>query len=93
MTVDVLQEVSDLAGVMESLKRRILEANTPPENRNSLMHQCMLALEAMISQGWVNASLDPNGPTLNRQAEWSAIRDGSVSDAALKARNEANKKK
>ena len=93
MTVDVLQEVSDLAGVLESLKRRILEANTPPENRNSLMHQCMLALEAMISQGWVNASLDPNGPTLNRQAEWSAIRDGSVSDAALKARNEANKKK
>jgi hypothetical protein len=50
----------------------------------------MQALEAMISEGWVKASLDPNGPTLNRKAEWSAIRDGAISDAALKARDEAS---
>jgi hypothetical protein len=73
LIINALQETSALTGIFESIQRQILAANVPPQNRNVALNRCMQSLEAMISQGWVEASLDPSAPTLNRRAEWSAI--------------------
>ncbi len=85
MTINALREASGLAQVMQSIQKQILRSSTQPAQRNGLMHACMLMLEAMITEGWVEASHDPDGPTLNRRSDWEAIRDGDVSDAALAA--------
>jgi len=87
MVVSALREASDLASVMQSIQRRIFNAGVAPENRNRTLHHCMLALEALISQGWVEASLDASGPRLQRKADWNAIRDADESEAAMRARD------
>ena len=81
MTIAALQGASDLAGVMNGIKNQIVKNNIPADRRNPTLHQAMLALEAMISQGWVEPSLDPKGPTLNRQAEWQPIHKSAVNES------------
>lgn len=80
--VDCLKESTDLAAIMQALQRRLAGAGVAPEQRTSAFHRCMQALEGLITDGWVKASLDPKRPTLNRAPGNRQIRSAAEGERA-----------
>jgi len=64
-----------------------IAATVHPANRDHTLNSALQALEVLVQEGWVTASLDNSRPRFRvRSMESRYIRDGKLGDAALAAR-------
>lgn len=62
LIVGILRETSTTSGIAEVLKRKIAECGSDPAFINEIVGRVPHAIEAMASDGWIEATYDPNHP-------------------------------
>lgn len=70
--IETLQRHTKTPEIKETLKTRLLEISNEQERGNTY-HAYMAALEAMIVDGWVAASLDPSLPLFNKMPIYDTV--------------------
>ncbi|MCA9283134.1 MAG: tryptophan 7-halogenase [Phycisphaerales bacterium] len=72
-----LLRTRDLGEFMTLTRAELQRGGVAPQDMNPAFHQAMMALESMISEGWVRASFDRTKPTLQRRADGQTVWDPS----------------
>ncbi|MCA9307016.1 MAG: tryptophan 7-halogenase [Phycisphaeraceae bacterium] len=68
-----LMQSKDLDKIMQHMRATLSASGVKPDQMNAFFHQGMMALEAMIAEGWVKASLDRTKPTLQRRSTGTVL--------------------
>ena len=69
-----LLQSNDLSQIMQFMRMTLQSSGVKPDAMTGLFHQGMMAIEAMIAEGWVKASLDRTKPTLQRRSTGNVLR-------------------
>jgi len=85
LVFQALQQHTDLASILDDLRRRIAGLGLSPREQETVLHKCMQSLEALVAEEWVRARRDPSRPMLKRQVPANMIRSSKAGEDALKS--------